>query len=123
MIIGGGGTGTSIGNSNTFLGLLMDGSNTTESLVQQVVPVAGTLSDFNIRTDGNPGTGDSWTFTVRADGANSTVTCPISGSTATSCSDVTHSATIPAGSLLSIGVAKGGSPTGRTAHWTAKLTP
>jgi hypothetical protein len=94
----------------------------SETQVQQIVPVAATLSNFHVRLNGAPGTGDTYTFTVRRNGVSSTtVTCSISGGSATSCSDTTLSEPFAAGDLLSIMVTVGGTPTGRAMLWTAQF--
>jgi len=51
-----------------------------------------------------PGTGNSIAFTFRDAGSSTALTCTISGATATSCQDITHSFTPTVGDALSIQV-------------------
>jgi hypothetical protein len=100
-------------------------SSTTESNIEQIVPVGGTLSNLYVRLDGTPGgasTGKSYTFTVRKNGADTTVTCTIL-ETATTCSDTTNSVTFNAGDRISIKTVASGGPTGREMRWTANFAP
>jgi hypothetical protein len=118
-VIGGGTTiGTNLANGG-FMGLFVGSSNGTENLVQQLMPVAGTLSNFFVKVDSNPG-GTSITYTVRKNGANSVVTCAIAGGAATSCSDVTHTVAFAAGDLISIGSVKAGGAGNVPTRWTAR---
>jgi hypothetical protein len=50
---------------------------TAEADVQMPVKAAGTLSNFRVFLNAAPGPGASWTFTVRKNGANTGVSCPI----------------------------------------------
>ena len=97
----------------------------TESAVQQVVAVAGTLSNFQVRIDGTAGAAAStrsYTMTVRQNGANTSVTCTIL-ETATSCADTTNTVTFAASDLISIGVVPTAlNPTARAMHWTAQFS-
>ena len=111
---------------NLFIGLL-DNNNTTEANVQQAIPVAGTISQFYVRTTGDVGdTGDNYTFTIRINGAAGAtpVTCTIIGNntgTQQSCSDLTNSVAVTAGQLFSILSTEASSPNGVSVHWTAKF--
>jgi hypothetical protein len=123
-IIGGGTGSDSLSTSGSSYVPAFASNVTTgggaEALVQQVVPVGATLSNFYVRLSGTPGTGDSYIVTVRRDGAATAVTCTI-GAAATSCNDLTHTATFTAGQLLSIQVTATGTPTSRTMLWTAQF--
>jgi hypothetical protein len=90
-------------------------STTTESSVQLVMPVAGTVSNLAVNLGTAPGTGGAkWAFTVRKAGADTVVTCPISNSNSlTSCSDPTNKVEFTAGELLSLKV----KPTNSPANW------
>ena len=123
-MLGGGGTDSSIASGSTtrFLGMYLDAVSTTESQVQQIAPVGGTLSQFTVRVVTTPSAGTSWTFTVRLAGANTAVTCNIPNGS-TSCTDSTHSVAVSAGALISIGVVPTGSPTSASGitRWVAQL--
>jgi hypothetical protein len=91
---------------------------TTESQLQQNVPVAGTVKNFYVRANGNVG-GTSITYTVRKNGVNTAVTCTMTSAQST-CSDTTDSAVFSAGDLISIGSAKSGATTAQITRWSAQ---
>jgi hypothetical protein len=97
----------------------------TESIAQQEITVAGTLSKLRVRIDGAAGTagsGKSYTITVRVNGLDTAVTCTIL-ETATTCSDSAHTLTLNAGDLISLGVVPSASnPTVRALRWTAQFS-
>jgi len=68
-----GGTGNFLSNIATEYGQVMgDSTNweTTEDLMRQVVPTAGTIKNFYVRLNTDPGTApDAYRFTVRLNGA------------------------------------------------------
>lgn len=66
--------------------------NTVESSVYGVNPLAGYFRQLNVYTPGAPGVGQTYTFVLRNNLGNTTITCTISGNAANSCSDTTHSA-------------------------------
>jgi collagen triple helix repeat protein len=96
-------------------------ASSSESLVQQELTVAGTLSNLRIRLSAsNSGGGTSYTFTVRRNGSNTGVTCQI-GNGQSSCADSTHSVSFAAGDLISIVASPSGSPTDSLdVRWTAR---
>ena len=67
-----------------------------ESTVNKYVAISGTFKNFGCVAATAPGSGQSVTCTLRVNGSSASVTCTISNS-ATSCTDVTHTATISAG--------------------------
>src|SRR5262249_13351880 len=77
-----------------------------------------TISKFYIRLSGNPSNGRSYAFTVRINGADTTVTCSVADA-ATSCSDLTHSVAVSAGDLIAIHAVGTANPTARTMVWSA----
>jgi len=58
-----------------------------------------TMHSLRAKVDTAPGVSKSWAITLRDDGADTSLTCTISG-TATTCADTTHFPAIGAGSLL-----------------------
>jgi hypothetical protein len=113
-------------SSDTFLGpfLTTSASTTTESSVQMVVPVAGTIGNLAVDIGTAPGGGKSWTFTVHKTGADTTITCPMSGGGGnTTCKDNTHTASFAAGDLLSLEVQPAGTPGNwGSVRWSVTLT-
>jgi hypothetical protein len=75
-------------------------SSTTEANVDQAAPDSATISNFYAQVSIAPGAGNTFVITLRDGAASKSVTCTISGASATSCSDLTHSFTPAAGDLL-----------------------
>jgi hypothetical protein len=77
----------------------------SEGNVTQLSPASTIVArDLAVRLTAPPGAGVSWTFTLRDDGAATVVACSISNPD-TSCTSESNSATISAGSELSMQVA------------------
>lgn len=93
--------------SNThYLGpFLTSQSTSTESNVQQVMPIAGTVANLAVKLANDPSEGDSYTFTIRKNGngasGGTTVSCKIEN-TNTSCNSAANSVTFAQGDLLSL---------------------
>lgn len=93
-----------------------------ESQCEQTMPVAGTVSQFRIRLDLAP-TGQ-YIFTVRKNGANTTVTCTITEASASNvCADLANSVSFDAGDRIAIQSAPSSTPGTRQMRWTAQFTP
>ena len=80
----------------------------TEATAQTVAPSAATISNFHVQISQALGVGNSAVFTWRDSGVSQTLTCTISGASATSCVDTTHSFNAAAGDLLDIQVMPSG---------------
>jgi len=119
----GGSSGTTMGNAATnFMGLFTVGS-ATESVVQVPVQTSGTISNFDVRISAAAGTlPNSWTFTLRKNGASTAIACTISGTTATQCGDAANSVSFSAGDLLTIQIVPNSTPTASIGRWTARLS-
>jgi hypothetical protein len=122
----GGGTGNSnlSGSAIRFVPAFYSNVNAAESSVEQVLAIGGTLSDLHVRLEGSPGTGNSYTFTVRNNGADTSLTCAIIDSSV-SCSDTdaAHSVSFSAGDTVSIKSVPSSNPSGRAMRWSAKFAP
>jgi len=126
-IIIGGGTGSAnlSGGADRFVAAFYAHVNANENSVNQVMTISGELSDLYVRLDNSPGGTNSYTFTIRINGVDSTLTCTILGS-ATSCSDIdlSHSVTFAAGDLIAVKADPSSpAPTARAMRWTAKFAP
>jgi len=122
-IVGGGTNDANLaGSAVRYVPMFNAGRFTNESDAQQIVPVGGSLSRLYVRLNGSPGSGDSYTFTVRRNGADTSLSCTISGS-ATDCSDTADSVQLQAGDLIAIAAVPTSSPTGRQMSWTARFEP
>jgi hypothetical protein len=119
-VIGGGTGATDLANgNNNFVPVFNNGIfANNEGAAAQVMPVAGTISQLNVRLSGTPGAGRQYTFFLRVNGADTSLTCIVADA-ATSCADTTHSVAIAAGSLVSVRAFANGNPSARSMGWTA----
>jgi hypothetical protein len=124
-------TGLTTRNASTsatsYLGPFLTSSPTsTESNVQQIMPIAGTIANLAVKIGTAPGSGsNSYTLTIRKNGAagSPSLTCEIEGSS-TSCIDSTHTLSFAAGDLLSLQIVPASNPDSwDSAHWGVTLTP
>lgn len=74
----------------------------TETSVEMAAPYTASGSSFYVQLSVALGTGNTGVFTIRDNAAATSVTCTISGSSATSCNDVTHSFNGTKGDLIDI---------------------
>ncbi|HTY43000.1 MAG TPA: hypothetical protein VMH79_14090, partial [Thermoanaerobaculia bacterium] len=118
----GGTSGTSNLVNGRFMGMFAGNQSSTERLVQNIMPRAGTVEDFYIFIETAPGGTASWTFTLRKNGADTALTCTVSG-TNQICSDTTHSVTFAAGDLVSVREASANGPSNTAGQWTATYQP
>jgi hypothetical protein len=113
-------------SSARYLGaFLTSGPSATEPPVQQVVPVAGTVSNLSVRLGSTPNNGSGtqkYTFSVRKNGSNSgAISCEISENEST-CSSSTQ-LSFAAGDLISLQATPSGTPSGwTTLRWAVTLT-
>ena len=76
--------------------------SSTEANVDSPAPVAATVSNFYVDVSAAPGGGNSLALTIRKNGADTSVTCTISGASATSCNDTAHSFAVAANDQLTV---------------------
>jgi hypothetical protein len=121
-VIGGGDSCSLAGNATEYIGMF--GANcagTTEADAQLAMPANGTVQELHATVDQAPGAG-SIVFTVRKNGANTPVTCTISG-TARSCADSGNAVGFATGDLISIQMTEVGLPASTVAGWTSQFVP
>ncbi len=108
----------------TGLHMGLSGSYGDDSGISSVgaFPIGGTLSNVNFSVSAAPGAGKSWTVTIQDNGSNTLLTCTISNP-ATSCSDVSHSATIAAGDLLVAFISTVGTPASANLYVNEQFSP
>lgn len=94
--------GTIAAASTVFIGPA--GQNATEANVRMVVPFAGVMKNLYIVTDGVAGVGQTFTYTLRKNGGDGTVTTVMTGGAATTANDTTHSDIVVAGDVISLKV-------------------
>ena len=82
----------------------------TEADVQVAAPIALSVSSCFVSLSAAPGAGSSIVFTWRKAGSSQSLTCMISGASATGCSDIAHSFTAVQGDLLDIQAVVSGTP-------------
>ncbi len=103
-------TGTLATSGTTYAAVSSGGySISTESATEQLIGSAGKLSSLRIRLNTAPGSGKSWTFTLRLNGADTACVVTISD-TATTGVDAAHEITVAAGDRVSIGIVPSGTP-------------
>jgi FlaG/FlaF family flagellin (archaellin) len=124
FIIGGGTGSVNLqGASINYVPMFESNRSTVERENQQFMPVAGTVSNFYVTLNGSPGINHWFTFVVRKNGADTPVTCTISG-TDTTGFDLNNSVSFAAGDYISImSTPSAANPTGRSMLWTAKFSP
>ena len=69
-------------SSTKYCGLFTE-FESTENKVKSIIPLPCNISNFYVSLSGAPGTGKSYTFTVRKNGTNTFLTVNISGSNTT----------------------------------------
>jgi hypothetical protein len=76
----------------------------SESSAETLGPARSiSATNLAVRSTASPGAGNSVIVALRANGVNTSLACTIADS-ATTCTDVAHSASIPAGSTLALAV-------------------
>lgn len=96
-------TGLTVTANTYYIPLGGGGSiSTTETNVDIDSPAAATVTNMFVQLSVALGGGNSGVFTMRKAGVSQSVTCTISGGSATSCSDTTHSFSVSQGDLLAI---------------------
>ena len=94
----------------------------TEANVLQSMPIAGTMTNLFIRLDAAPSGTKSYTFTVRKNGADTSLTATITGA-ATSGSNVVNSVSYSSGDTISVKASPTSAPTAGAMKWTATIVP
>jgi len=74
--------------------------SSTESQVQTIAPAAATIENLSVTLSAAPGAGNSLVVTLRDGGSSESLTCTISGASATTCTDNTDSFTNSQGDNL-----------------------
>ena len=122
MIVGGGNPGSNI-NVGNFTPMFTSGQGSDEADFQDVMTVAGTISQFFVRQGTATGAGRNNVWTLRKNGSVTALTCTVPAA-ATTCSDTTNSVSFSVGDLISVQLTAGaGGGTNTPANWTAKFVP
>ena len=79
-------------------------ASATEANVTANAPAAAAISMLYVSLSAAPGTGNTITFTYRDAGSSTSLTCTISGASATTCNDTSDSFTPTVGDALSVQV-------------------
>lgn len=92
----------------------------TESPTQFVVPIAGTFKNLYVNAITNANT-DNGTFTLRVNGASTSVVATVNALTTGIFSDTTHTAAVNAGDLVNLSISKATTGT-ITGSWSIAFT-
>jgi hypothetical protein len=84
--------------------------SSTEATVEVKAPATATVSNLSVQLSAALGTGNSTVFTWRDAASGTTLTCTISGASATTCQDTTHSFTATQGDEIDIQAVTTGTP-------------
>ena len=108
-------SGLTLGNSATNYvsienGLASSGT-TTESMVQIPCPLSGTFKNLYVEQEGASGASKSYAYTFRKNTADTTLTCTVSGASAVTANDTTHTVSVAAGDLLDVKIVPTNTPT------------
>lgn len=109
-LLGGRTTGTVAQATTTYVGLW---EAAVEADTYLVCPVAGVVKNLYVVADGVAGAGQSFTYTMRKNAVDQTVTCSISGGAATTGNDTTHSFSVAAGDTLTMKLVTSATATAR----------
>jgi len=121
-IIGGGtDDGERLNSSgSSYVPMLTAGADfASEGAEQQVMPVAGEVSNLYIRLHIAPGAGNKFIFVVRKNGSDGGLTCEVAGAVDKTCSDLTNTVTFVVGDLINIEAEAVSVPNRPDMRWTA----
>ena len=91
-------------SNTTYLGPYLTSASTfSESSVQMVMPVAGTISNLAVNIGTSPGSGRNWTLSIRKNSTTTSVSCKIEGSSGKTCTS-NASVSFAAGDLIDLEV-------------------
>lgn len=76
--------------------------SSTESTVSVPFPSYGVINNLNVYSQGAPGAGQTYTFTLRDASSDTSVTCQISGASSNFAQDTTHKAAVAAADRWSL---------------------
>ena len=94
------------------------GPSATETDMSQIVPIETVFEDLNFCVDTAPGSGKSYTMTFRDDGADTSITCAISGGSDKCCNDGVNTATVAQASDIAIKIIPSGTPATSNPSWS-----
>jgi hypothetical protein len=118
-IISGGSSGIVVADGQ-FLGPFSAPPDTTLSHVEFPVKTAGTLSNFQVKVQLAASASGTVIFTVYKNGSPTAAACSITGLTATTCADNTHTVAFNPGDTLAVAITKTSLPTFSITGWIAQ---
>jgi hypothetical protein len=123
MILGNSGANLAT-SGNTYVTVSGKAFDNTSGLnVQGVMPTSGTLKNAIMSTGGAAGTGAGYTATLYKNGSPTSITMTISGASAVSATDSTHSISVSPGDVLYWSVSPSGTPTARALAISLEFDP
>ena len=66
-------------SETVYFGPYLSETNKNEANVQEAMPISGTIANFMVTLGTAPGSSKTWEFTIRKNGADTTVACNITG--------------------------------------------
>ena len=123
-IIGGSSDSPANDGTTEYAGLMGEGNALWAVEIErtQIIPTSGKLSDFKVGVVTAPGAGKSWTFTIRKNGADTSLSASIAGTAVLTSLDTDEVAVSP-GDTVCISATGTGTPAATPVHWTVKFTP
>ena len=97
------------------------GGTATESNATTIIPLNCTMSNFYVNLSTAPGLGNSYTFTIRKNGANTPISVTISGNQLSG-SNTTNTSTFTSGDTFTVISVPSGTPNFTEARWSCRLT-
>jgi len=117
LLLGTNGANTSATNDVDYPAMgFVTASETAIADVMQEVPMAGTIKNLYIRAGTAPGGSVTYTYALYVNSLVSSVTCGITG-TATTCSDLSNTASVTAGNEISLKRTDNGTPSATGQVW------
>lgn len=96
--------------------------DTTESNHYETISAPGTFSGLFVAQNVVSGALATYTYIVRKNGADTTLTCAITGAVATTCTDATHNFTVTANDTIDMSITPSGtSPATISPSWALKF--
>lgn len=111
--------GFNLSGSVTAYNTISGGHNwsTTEAVRKQLIAASGKLKSLKVELSGAPGSGKSYTITLRINGVDTALTCTIAN-TDTTGSDTTHQVTVAPGDEVSLSGVPSGTPAEVASYWS-----
>lgn len=98
-------------SATNYMGFASSPVATNDQNVRSITSMAGVIEGLYVDIRTAPGAAKSYTYTIQKNGADTAITCQISGAGTTTCSDAAHSVKLTAGDNFSLKIVPSGTPT------------